>query len=50
LVWLASFIDAALPLDGIGVQPDLLLPAPPDAAARAAEVTRVQRWLESGRL
>jgi len=41
---------AELPLDGIGVQPDLLLPAPPDAAARAAEVTRVQRWLESGRL
>jgi len=39
-----------LPLDGIGVQPDLLLPAPVDAAARAADVLRVQRWLESGRL
>jgi len=39
-----------LPLDGIGVQPDLLLPAPADAAARAADVLRVQRWLESGRL
>jgi len=41
---------AELPLDGIGVQPDLLLPAPADDAAREADVLRVQRWLESGRL
>jgi len=37
-----------LPLDGIGVAPDILLPAPQDAAARDAEVGRVQRWLETG--
>ena len=39
-----------LPLDGIGVAPDILLPKPADEAAREAEVLRVQRWLETGRL
>jgi hypothetical protein len=37
-----------LPLDGIGVAPDILLPAPQDAAGRDAEVQRVRRWLETG--
>jgi len=41
---------AELPLDGIGVAPDILLPEAPDAAAREAELLRVQRWLETGRL
>lgn len=41
---------AELPLDGVGVAPDILLPEPPDAAARDAERLRVQRWLETGRL
>lgn len=40
----------AMRIDGIGIAPDVLLPAPPDAAARAAEVTQVQRWLETGRM
>jgi hypothetical protein len=39
-----------LPLDGIGVAPDILLPKPGDEAGREAEVFRVQRWLETGRL
>jgi hypothetical protein len=39
-----------LPLDGIGVAPDILLPPPADEAGREAEVGRVQRWLETGRL
>jgi hypothetical protein len=37
-------------IDGVGIAPDVLLPAPADAAARAAEVVQVQRWLETGRL
>ncbi len=41
---------AELPLDGIGVAPEILLPAPADAAGREAEVLRTQRWLETGRL
>jgi hypothetical protein len=39
-----------LPLDGIGVAPDILLPKPVDEAGREAEVLRVQRWLETGKL
>nr|WP_314540499.1 S41 family peptidase [uncultured Massilia sp.] len=40
----------AMRIDGVGIAPDVLLPAPPDDAARAAEVTQVQRWLETGRM
>ena len=37
----------AMRLEGIGIAPDVLLPAPQDAAARNAEVPWVQRWLEA---
>jgi hypothetical protein len=39
-----------LPLDGIGVAPDILLPPPANAAAREAEVRSVRHWLETGSL
>lgn len=39
-----------LPVDGIGVLPDLYLPAPADDQARADEIERVRRWLEGGSL
>ena len=35
-------------IDGIGIQPDILLPRPADEAGRAAEIAQVQRWLETG--
>jgi hypothetical protein len=37
-------------IDQVGVQPDLLLPVPADAAARAAELRQAQRWLAVGTL
>jgi len=40
----------AMRVEGIGIAPDVLLPSPRDAAARDAEVARVQRWLEGGLL
>lgn len=40
----------AMPVDAIGVLPDIALPAPADAAAAEAEVQQVQRWLEGGSL
>jgi hypothetical protein len=40
----------AMRIDGVGVAPDILLPKPQDEAGRAAEVKRVQRWLEGGSL
>lgn len=39
-----------LQVDLSGIMPDIYLPPAPDAAGRAAEVTRVQRWLEGGSL
>jgi len=39
-----------MPVDLNGVQPDILLPAPADDAARVAEVAQAQRWLEGGSL
>ncbi|WP_394781449.1 S41 family peptidase [Undibacterium sp.] len=39
-----------MPIDQIGVQPDILLPRTADAAATDNEVRRVQRWLEGGSL
>lgn len=39
-----------MPVDIVGIQPDIYLPAPADAPARAEEVRRVQRWLEGGSL
>ena len=35
----------ALPLDGMGIAPDVYLPGPAPADARA-DIARVQRWLE----
>ena len=32
-------------VDAAGIQPDILLPAPLDAAGRDAEVDAVRRWL-----
>lgn len=40
----------AMAVDLGGVQPDILLPQAADAAARDAEVRRVQRWLAGGGL
>ena len=39
-----------MPIDGIGVQPDILLPSPADDGEREEEIMRVQRWLEGGSL
>jgi hypothetical protein len=39
-----------MPVDNVGVQPDVLLPVPADAAGREAEVRQVQRWLAGGSL
>lgn len=35
-------------VDAAGIAPDILLPAPSDAAAHEAEIEQVQRWLEGG--
>lgn len=35
-------------IDAIGIAPDILLPRPQDEAAKAQEVARVARWLETG--
>jgi len=35
-------------VDAGGIQPDILLPTPPDAAGRDAEVDMVRRWLGGG--
>ena len=39
-----------MPIDQIGVQPDILLPRPVDIMARDSEIYRVQHWLEGGTL
>ncbi len=39
-----------MPIDQIGVQPDILLPRPQDANAEDDEIRGVQRWLEGGAL
>jgi hypothetical protein len=38
----------ALPIDGIGIAPDVFLPDPEDTGDRDADVRRTQRWLEGG--
>jgi len=40
----------AIPVDGVGVLPDIALPQPQDAMAEAQELLQVQRWLEGGSL
>jgi hypothetical protein len=50
-LWYATTVSnrlPALPIDGIGVEPDVLLPYPEDQADRRADVTRTQQWLEGG--
>lgn len=44
----ARLPDLQVDLDGI--MPDIYLPPPKDEAERAAEIVRVQRWLEGGTL
>ena len=39
-----------MPIDQIGIQPDILLPRPADAVATDNEVSHVQRWMEGGSL
>lgn len=53
LLWYATTRSRRLPhlpIDTVGVVPDIYLPEPADEAARAQEVDRVQRWLEGGSL
>lgn len=50
-LWYATTLSnrlPALPIDGIGVYPDVFLPDPEDKADRFADVRRTQRWLEHG--
>ena len=39
-----------LPVDAVGVLPDIYLPPPKDDRSRAEEVVQVHRWLEGGSL
>jgi hypothetical protein len=50
-LWYATTVSnrlPALPIDGIGIEPDVLLPYPEDEADRRADVDRTQQWLEGG--
>lgn len=53
LLWYATTRSRRLPLlpvDTLGVFPDIYLPEPADEAGREQELLRVQRWLEGGSL
>jgi hypothetical protein len=39
-----------LPVDAVGILPDIYLPPPKDDKSRAEEVVQVHRWLEGGSL
>jgi C-terminal processing protease CtpA/Prc len=50
-LWYATTRSTRLPLmriDDIGIAPDILLPKPGGETGYAAEVKRVQRWIEGG--
>ncbi|HEY0885567.1 MAG TPA: S41 family peptidase [Ramlibacter sp.] len=50
-LWYATTLSnrlPALPIDGIGVAPDVFLPGEQDEANQRADVKRTQRWLEGG--
>lgn len=51
VLYYATSVSSRLPLmpiDQIGVQPDILLPAPRNSIEKAAEITKISNWLQHG--